>query len=209
MSSSRLALVSFVIGLGSIGHATAAPCLTASLSTYQSMGAVACSVGTLNFSGFSVESFPGPTAQQIASSSTLVTPIANGLSLSSVLPISASPGQLFGLRFLFDVGAPSLIGATAALGAQNGVNGDGAITAFLDAGSVGNAIAIAIDGLSDTPVSFASLPVSSYSAFLELGIDGGTFGSASLGPTLASLTFAQSPVPEPGTMALSLLALAA
>lgn len=212
MSSGKLALVSLVIGLfGGIGAAAAAPCLTASLSSYQSMGAVSCNVGSLNFFGFSVENFPGPTAQQIAPGEILVTPIANGFSLSNVLPISASAGELLGLRFLFGVSAPSLTGATVELG-PNRVSGDGVITAFLDAGSAGNAIAIAIEGFSDAPVSFTSPPFLSYAAFLELGIDGGTFGSATLGPILASLTFAQAQtpaIPEPGTIALSLLAMAA
>ena len=210
MNSGKLTLASLVIGLfGGIGTAAAAPCSTASLLSYQS--AVSCNVGTLNFFGFSVENFPGPTAQQIAPGEILVTPIANGFSLSSELPISAPTGELFGLRFLFGVSAPSLTGATVELG-PNSVSGDGVITAFLDAGSAGNAIAIAFDGFSDAPVSFTSPPFLSYAAFLELGIDGGTFGSATLGPILASLTFAQAPtsaIPEPGTIALSLLAMAA
>ena len=211
MSSGKRILVSLVVGwLGGIGAATAAPCPTASLAAYQSMGVVACSVGALNFSDFSVEAFPGPTAQQIAPGGILVTPIAGGFSLSSVLPIAALAGDLFGLRFLFDVGAPFLAGATVALGTTSSLSGDGNVTALLDAGPAGNAIAIAIDGFSDTPASFASAPSASYAAFLELGIDGGTFGSAGLGPQLASLTFVQAQaVPEPGTIALSLLALAA
>ena len=219
MSSGKLAWASLVIGLfGGIGAASAAPCSMAGLAAYQSMGATACSVGALNFSGFSVEAFPGTTAQQIAPGDILVTPIANGFALSSARSISASAGELLGLRLLFGVSAPSLTGATVALGMPNSVSGDGVITALLGAGSAGNpiaagnAIAIAIDGFSDTPVSFASSPFSSYAAFLELGIDGGTFGSASLGPTLASVTFAQAQVqaiPEPGTIALSMLAMAA
>ena len=70
-------------------------------------------------------------------------------------------------------------------GLNRAASGDGVLTALFDAGASGNAIAIAIaiviDGFADTPESFASSAVGSYAAFLELGIDAGTFGSASLG----------------------------
>jgi len=210
MSRGKLALVLLVSGLiGGMGSA-AAPCSTASLSAYQSIGAVGCSVGSLTFSDFLVDAFPGPTATQIAPESILVTPLADGFSLSSAATLSALSGDLLGLRFLFEVSAPSLTGATVALGGENGVSGDGVITALLDAGSAGSTIAIIIDGLSDTPTSFASPSRASYDAFFELGIDGGTLGSASLSSTLASVTFnSVAVIPEPSTVALSLLGLMA
>jgi hypothetical protein len=196
-----------LLALGS--NADAASCATASLADYAELGAGGCSVGALTFSSFVVEAFPGPSAQQIAPTSVSLSPLANGLALSGAGALNANTSELLGLRFLFTVSLPSLGGATVALGADRTVGGDGVITALLDAGAAGNAIAISIDGFSDTPVSFVSAPLANYAAFLEFGIDGGTVGSAGIGPQLASLTFAASnPIPEPGTAALLPLGLA-
>ena len=192
--------------------ASAAVCGAGSLADYLALGAGGCQVGGLTFSGFSVDTFPGPTAQQIAPGSISLSPLANGLALSSAGPLDAAAGELLGLRLLFAVSAPSLVGGSVALGDPYSVSGDGVITAYLDAAAAGLAIATLADGLADTPASFASAPFASYSSFLELGIDGGTAGSASLGPQLASVTFATTAVnavPTPGTASLSLLALLA
>ena len=192
--------------------ASAAVCGTGSLTDYLALGAAGCQVGGLTFSGFSVDAFPGPTATQIAPSALLLAPLANGLQLSSRSAISAAAGELSGLRLLFGVSGSLLVGGTVALGSSYDVAGDGVVTAYLDAAAAGLAIASAADGLADTPASFTSTPFASYTSFLELGIDGGTAGAASLGPQLASLTFATkaaNAVPTPGTAALSLIALLA
>lgn len=192
--------------------ASAAVCGTGSLSDYLALGAGGCQVGGLTFSGFSVEDFPGPTALQIAPSALLLAPLANGLQLSTRSGFDAGAGELRGLRLLFGVSGSSLVGGTVALGGVYDVAGDGVISAYLDAAAAGLAIATVADGLVDTPASFTSTPFASYTSFLELGIDGGTAGSASLGAQLASLTFATAAanaVPTPGTASLSLLALLA
>ena len=82
------------------------------------------------------------------------------------------------------------------------------ITSILDAGSAGNAIAFDI-GLDAEPVaSFSAAPSSFFDVFVELGIDGGTFGSATMGPNLGSISFAtQATVPEPGVIWLTLMSL--
>ena len=205
----RLAALALAL-LSCTGLATAAPCPTASLTAYVALDPGGCTIGSLNFADFFVDAFPGPTATQIAAASILLSPIANGFALSSGSALSAGANELFGLRFLFHVGASSLTGGTVALGSSFAVGGDGVITALLDAGAAGNAIALAIDGFSDTPASFASMSRNDYSAFVEIGIDGGTAGSARLGQQLASLTFAAdtvTPVPEPSVAALTLVGL--
>ena len=211
MRSRKLAFIPLVLGLlACMGSATAAPCTTASLSAYQTFGAGGCSVGSLNLSNFFIDAFPGVTAMQIAPASVLVTPIANGFQLSSGTALSASANELLGLRFLFDASAMFLTGGTVALGAQNRVSGDGVITAILDAGPAGTAIALISDAFNDTPASFTSPPLPSYNVSFELGIDGGTFGAASLGPALASISFVTGQaVPEPDTAALALVGLLA
>ena len=208
MLRGKFGLISLFVGLlGGMGSASAAPCPTASLSAYQALGAAGCSIGSLTFADFMVDPFPGRTATQIAPGSVFLTPLADGFSLSSNGALFAGTNVLLGLRFLFDVSAPALTGGTVALGGQRSVSGDAAITALLSAGAAGDVIAIAIEGFAETPASFASSARSRYDAFFELGIDGGTFGSASLGPLLATVTFAAAPIPEPSVAALSLLGL--
>ena len=190
---------------GAVAQTHAAGCVAGSLGSYLALGAGGCTVGSLTFADFALEAFPGPTAQQIAPGSLSIAPIAGGFALSSDAGLFADAGTLLGLRLLFDVQAPGLVGGTVAFGPNRSATGDGVLTALLDAGAAGNSIALVIDGFEDTPVSFASAATGSYVAFLELGVDGGTQGSASLGPALASVTFAAttvSPVPEPESFAL-------
>ena len=191
--------------------AGAAVCVAGSVGSYVALGATGCTVGGLTFSDFVVDAFPGPTAQQIAPGSLSLAPIAGGFTLASRAGIVAEAGDLFGFRLLFDVFGPSLTGGTVAFGPDRSATGDGVLTALLDAGSSGHAIALVIDGFEDTPASFLSTAVGHYAAFLELGIDGGTDGTAALGPELASLTFAAgtiAPVPEPQIALLTLSGLA-
>ncbi len=206
------ALLASTAAVALCNPAAAAVCGTGSLNDYVALGAGGCQIGSLTFSGFSIDAFPGPTAQQIATGSISLTPLANGLALSTQAGIGATAGQLFGLRLLFGVSAPSLIGGTVALGGAYAVTGDGVLSAYLDAAAAGLAIATIADGLVDTPASFTSASFASYSSFLELGIDGGTAGSARLGSQLASVTFATTAVaavPTPGTAGLVLLGLLA
>ena len=211
MRSRKIAFVPLVVGLlAGMGPASAAPCSTASLSAYQAIGAGACSVGSLTLSNFFIEAFPGVAATQIAPTSVLVTPLANGFQLSSGTVLFAPANELLGLRFLFDASAMSLTGGTVALGGQNSVSGDGVITGILDAGPAGTAIALISGAVNDTPMSFSTTPIPTYNVSFELGVDGGTVGSAGLGPVLASLTFAVAQaVPEPDTAALALFGLLA
>jgi len=195
------------------GQVVAASCVSGSLSSYVSLGAAGCSTDALTFSNFVIDTFPGSTAQQIDPAALSINPLSNGFALLSSSAISASEGQLFGFRLTFDVAGSSLTGGAVAFGPGRSVSGDGVLTAFLDAGSAGNAIAISIDGVDDTPASFTSSATGNYAAFLELGVDGGTAGAASLGPELVTLTFSAgagvTPVPEPATVVLTLAGLAA
>ena len=213
MRSRKLAFIPLVVGmLACMGSATAnaAPCSSASLSAYQAIGAGGCTVGSLTFSNFFIDGFPGGASMQIAPSSVFVTPFANGFQLSSNTALSAAANELLGLRFTFDASAMSLTGGTVALGEQNSVTGDGVITAILDAGPAGSAIALIAQTINDSSASFVSPPLSFYNASFELGIDGGTAGSATLGPVLATISFVTGQaVPEPGTAALALVGLLA
>jgi hypothetical protein len=199
-----LVLVSIWLLLGGAGQAFAGLCVPGTVTDYVSLGSGGCTIGSLSFSNFSVEAFPSATAQ-IDPSGVVLIPSSDGFVLSSD-ELSAQAGELLGLRFLFLLNAPQLIGGTVALGERT-VTENGAITSILSADSAGVAIAFDI-GLDAEPVaSFTSAPSSFFDVFVELGIDGGTFGAATMGPNLGSVSFASQatvPVPEPGVLWLML-----
>lgn len=204
-SARRLAALALLL-VG--GAAAAAPvCLPGSVFDYQS--SAPCELGGITLGDFSVEPFPGVSAQQIDPTSVFLTPLASGFALSSSQGLSAASGVLLGLRLVFRTSGAQFSGASIELGAAHAVTGDGVITGVLDAGVAGLAIALIADGIEDNPASFSS-PISSFfDVFVELGIDGGTSGGASLGPQLASLRFDAAPnlVPEPPPIWLLLPAL--
>lgn len=203
----------FVGGLllaGSVGGAQAAPCAADLLSNY--LGAAACEAGAVTLSGFTIEPFPGATSDIDPTAVTLV-PVSGGFDLVAATGLAAATGELLGLRLLLQVSAAALSGGSIALGSGAAATADGVVTGLLDAGAAGNAIAIVTEGLSFPMESF-SATASFFDIFVELAIDGGTAGSASLGPALASLRFATAavavPAPAPwALLALGLLGLAA
>lgn len=187
--------------------AAAAPCTSGSVESYVVLGATGCTIDSLRFANFAVETFPGPTAQQIPPRTLSIAPLSGGFSLFSDNILYAAEGDLLGFRLLFDVLGSSLVGGTVALGSNRMVEGDGVLTALLDAGGASTAIALVIDGFDDATQSFSSAATTHYAAFLELGVDGGTMGSARLGSGLASVTFSSAnvtPIPEPETVLLTL-----
>ena len=212
-----LSLVAFLVLLGGgLGKALAAPCSLGTLPDYVSLSSAGCTVNGLALSNFTIDAFPGATSP-IAAGDVQLAPAGDGLVLTGGSVLSANAGELLGLRFLFQLSGPGLAGATVALGDDPMATGDGAITVLIgvtDAlgAPLGDAIAFALDGLVDTPASFISPPSSFFDVFVEIGIDGGTVGSASMGPGLATVSFATvQAVPEPATLlllALALLALA-
>ncbi len=188
--------------------AFAAPCVSGSLFDYLSLGN--CTIGGLTFSGFLVEPFPGAT-QDIDPSTVDLTPVVSGFTISTQ-PLLAEAGDLFGLRFLFQVaGLQPLLGGTIILGDERSVTPDGAITGIFSAGAAGDAIAFDIGIDAEPSASFVSSPSSFFDVFVELGIDGGTFGQASIGPALATVTLASDgrQVPEPPALAMATLGLLA
>ena len=81
-----------LLGLGlavATGQVLAASCVSGSLSSYVSLGAAGCSTDALTFSNFVVDTFPGPTAQQIDPAALSINPLSNGISLLSSSAISA------------------------------------------------------------------------------------------------------------------------
>ena len=201
----RLASCCALLG-GGIQPAAAVSCVPDSLSAYVGLSAEGCSVGTLVFSDFAVEPFPGG-ATDLDPLAVVLAPSAGGLAFSLPAAVTAGPGDFFGLRFLFRVSDPDgLSGGTIALG-DSRVDDDGAITALLDAGAFGNALAFDVGAIADPLASFNGGPSGFFDVFVELAIDGGLDGSAILGPNLGTITFHTFQVPEPPTLLLMALAL--
>lgn len=184
--------------------ADALPCVPGTLSEYLALDVAGCTIGQTSFAGFAVEPFPGG-ATDLAPESITLAPDGIGFIVSVPEPVEAGAGQFFGLRLLFGVENPrGLFGGTIALG-ESAVAPDGVNTALLDADAFGNAIAFDIgDGITDRVASFGGGPSSFFDIFVEIAIDGGIGGSATLGPTLADFSFA---VPEPPALLLWALAL--
>jgi hypothetical protein len=184
------------------GKASAAPCTVSSLADYVTLGSSGCAVGDISFSAFSVEAFPGPGALQIDAGSVFLAPVPNGLSLASGSNQTASAGELMGLRFGFRVSASAGLTGGAVSLVDTSVTPDGVITAILDAGTAGNAIAFDTGDIAEPLASFTGSAFGFFDVFYELGVDGGLSGQAIAGPNLGSVTFAV--VPEPGTLPLML-----
>jgi len=199
-----VALAALLILMSFTHRALASSCIASSLADYIALPAAGCSIGQLSFSQFAVDAFPGPGATQIAPSAVTLAPRAGGFSIESPGALLADAGDLLGLHFTFHVSAPALTGGTVSL-ADRSVTPDGALTAILDAGAAGNAIAFDVATDAAPSASFISASSSFFDVFVELGIDGGVTGAASAGPQLASIQFAA--VPEPSIVLFSLIAL--
>lgn len=219
---------------GAATHATAAACVTASLSDYVALGPGGCTIGGLSFESFSVVSPLAPGNVAVSPAAVTLTPVlgADGprLAWSSGTPLAAGPGSLLQLWFGFrTTGAALASGDTLLLGgpgAPPAVSGDGAITLIEDLcldglfaspsqGCAGSALtqidfAIAGDQELESTQNFA---VSSFfDVFFDLVIDGGTAGQSMLGPQLGEYRIAANgtrPLAEPALPALAAIALAA
>ncbi len=192
--------------------ALASSCLPGSLQSYFALGAAGCQAGAVLFSNF--ELAPGqsfavpldPAAIQVVPGGTMFNP-----TLAFVLDTAASSGDLFESFFRFNATGP-LSGASIGL-ASAAAAGDGAVTGVLDLCPNGFFAGLAPLGCTTSPTSrvvfaiegssllsdSAALPGSSFfDVFVDLTIDGGLSGSASLG----SATVGLSAVPEPSTALL-------
>ena len=189
---------------------SAAVCVPGTLQSYIGLGSGGCQLGPLLFDNFAIASGQS-IATPISPSQVQVTP-GGSLFLPSLLftlNSVAGPGSIFESFFRFQ-----------AVGAETGVSislnnptatGDAAVTGTLDvcrngtfagsapigcSGASGSAIAFQIAGdsqLSDsTTFAFSSF----FDVFVDLTIDGGLAGTASL----PSATVAVAAVPEPATL---------
>lgn len=209
---------SLLLALG--GTAFAAQCTNGSLQTYINLGAGGCQFGAVTFSSFQI--VPGQNAATpISPTGVLFTP--GGSTYTPFIRIgltnpTAISGGLLESIFRFSVSGSRLIGASLALAGS--VTGDGLITNVLDVcpdasfsgnspGGCSTAPASAItfidannQQLTETAGPFAA---SFFDVFVDLTLDGGASGSA----TLSSATVGVLATPEPSAGLLFAFGLAA
>ena len=193
--------------------AFAGPCLPGTLQNYITLSSAGCTSGNALFKDF-----------QIASGASFATPIAPSLiavspgglpdmpSLRFTLGKSAAAGDVFESFFHFDVSAPSLLNAAVILDNPS-ASGDGAVTASLDICPAASFSGGAPLGCPATPATLIALKTATFSTpsdskdfvatsffdvFVDLTIDGGLSGSA----TMDSATVQVTVTPEPASALL-------
>jgi PEP-CTERM motif len=192
--------------------AGAAPCLPGSLASYIALGSTGCSVGSALFSNFTSLPLQGG-ASAIPDTATFVNPVdeAFGPGLRFDVNSTADAGDFLQRVIGFVASGASFTGNRLSLSATS-VTPDGAVT-VIEHKCLGGLFAAGATGcagvdatLTGFDVGFdASLlesmtfaPTSLVGLVVDIAVDGGTEGSASL----ASATTQLTAVPEPGTLAL-------
>jgi PEP-CTERM motif len=212
-------LVSWWLALLSCTAIFGAPCVPGNYQSFVNLGAPGCEVETIQFANFTI--LPGqtigtpidPAQVQVAPGGTALNPM-----FLFTLNTTAAAGEVFESFFRFSASG-SLFGASIGLTPPT-VTGDAAVTGILDVCPDGSFAGGAPLGCPTSPASLvvfaidqssllsgsANLPVSSFfDVFVDLTIDGGLSGSATLG----SATVGFSSVPEPSAGLLVALGLSA
>lgn len=202
-----------VIGLNLLAsQAMAAACTSESLAAYIALAATGCTVGDKTFSNFSeIGSGTGtvPTPAGITvTPDTLSIPGEIGLDFNSTW--FAGTGQTADTTITFDVsivgGGPMLITDASTVQSSSGFTGTGAatVTEGICAGppctpttSTSTVNSAGTTVLADTKV-FA--PTGAIQAVKDLGVVGGSSGTASISQVFDG--FSQTTVPEPGSILL-------
>ena len=213
----------FFVGLlltGASGFA--GTCVPGSLQDYFGLDPVAgCTAGAITFRNFA------PASGQFGA--TLIDPATITVSPGGTF---LQPNLLFGVNmtagsnqflesfFRFEVLAPVVGNPSIALSPASNASGDGAVSAIADICVGGFFIPTEPTGCPTTTgsllalkIAFDSVPFDSarflsgsfFDVFVDLAIDGGPSGQATLG----SATFGVTAVPEPATLALAAAALTA
>jgi beta-glucosidase len=191
------------------------PCLPGNLQTFSDLGTMGCEVGAVEFNDFTI--LPGqtvgtpidPAQVQIIPGGTASDPM-----LLFTLNSTASAGQVLESFFRFSA-SDSFTGASIALASPT-VTGDATAAAILDVCPDGAFTGGAPVGCSTSPASLVAFAIDqssllsdsatfamakSLDVFVDLTIDGGRSGSA----TLDSATVGFSSVPEPSAGLLAAL----
>jgi hypothetical protein len=213
----RNALVALAMIVCSAAHA--APCMTGGLVDYLGLGSTGCTIGSAQFSGFSLPAVANAD-DPIAPSAVQVVPAqdAGGAGFSFRFNQNAGAAESFGLRVGFLAAGLPGFGFTAVLSSLTGASsGDGSVGLFTDlclGSGFWNPDTLACGGTPDSNVIPGSGTAASAFAFSspigvvgEVFVDGGFAGAANLAS--ADLRFVVAAVPEPGAYALLTIGLGA
>ena len=194
----------------------AGPCIPGTLQNYIALSSGGCTSGNALFKDFQIA--PGQSfATPIAPAQILVSPggLPDMPSLRFTLGKSAAAGQLFESFFHFDVSGPSLFNATVML-ENPSATGDGAVISSLDICPNASFSGGAPLGCPNTPATLIALKTATFSSlsdskdfiatsffdvFVDLTIDGGLSGSA----TMDSATVRVTVIPEPASALLIII----
>lgn len=185
-------------------------CVTGSLASYTSL-AMGCTVNSVTFAGFTAAS----QGALIAPASILVTPLQTPGSVGFRFDLNSSADAMEVLGVLINYTVSFANSASVTLTGSN-VTPDGANTGIVDlcSGNFPGAEPTGCTGISTNALAFdvgflseltggVALPPGAYDVFVDLTVDGGLAGAASL----SSATVLHG-VPEPATAAALALGLA-
>lgn len=196
-------------------QASAVPCMVGTLADYAGLGAAGCTIGDVTFDGFGLLTTPNAASGNF---SVILTPylVAGNVGFEFTSSTTADA------TFLDDVigyratgTALSFIGADLSLmGADAG--GDGSVTAlnnFCYSGIYSGALfcsgvdgpgLVTLAGIQETDGADFAGSFTSIGIATDLGLDGGSDFSASLGTARSTLRFVPrvTAVPEPASIAL-------
>lgn len=200
----------------------AAPCGNSTLQGYIGLGATGCSFGAVTFSAFQL--VPGQTgATPVAATGVTVAP--GGSTYNPMLTFgftnpAATSAQLLESIFRFTISGSPLTGAS--LGLAGSATGDGLVTNVLNVCPNGRFAGNSPGGCPNTEggaITFVNavdrqltdstgpLLASFFDVFVDITLDGGPSGTATL--NAATLSVTATPEPSAGLlMAVSLAALA-
>ncbi len=200
-------------------EAMAAPCTASSLSSYIGLGSGGCTIGTFRFSDFKF--LEQPTGS-LPFSMISVNPFGSASSIGLDFGVDAAvgPGKLLENLISYRVtGVGGTLTGASLFFTGSGSSGDGVATVvenlcigglFLGkdgvsacSGSAQNLIVVNVGGTPDPLVALAFAAVNALAVVTDIGVDGGSDGTARLASASNRFSVrAVAVVPEPGPVAL-------
>jgi hypothetical protein len=199
------------------GSAIGGPCMPGTLQDYISLASAGCQAGIATFADFKAE--PGQAvATPIDPATVLVTPggAMSRPSLQFTLSQTAATGEVLESFFRFDATIPVLPIVNKVM-LDGSATGDGAATATEDicpgatfSGDAplgcptapGSLVTLAVSPFGSIATDKASFPATSFfDVFVDLTVDGGLSGGATLNS--ATVQFIATPEPAPAALMLT------